>query len=199
MDYIQQELLHQQAALARLLLGKPEKEREADRQTAASHRKNTVQSAETELLRLPETSGDRESGQALERLSKQMATVWAARYADLGDAEWTERAAGMVENLSAAQRSFLREWLQGGGGAETVFGGGTDGVKQSARRSAALQDGSVSAERGRVATPFAPDLAVERSVTELTMLSPAQERAPEALSRLFQRDARRYDGGFTLY
>lgn len=40
---------------------------------------------------------------------------------------------------------------------------------------------------------------LERTVTEVLWTRPAEALGPGELSRMFQRDARRYDGGFSLY
>ncbi len=169
MDYIYQELLRQRAALARLLLGSG-KERE-ERHTSAG-------AAALPAVRLEAGGG------------------WkSARYGG----PQVVRGPG----VSAA----FTEGQAGGGGfdasladdREAVFG--TGGVP-AGETPAAREDGCRSGEGTAVLMRQWPlsDAGGKGAEQALWLRLETGERSGEkALSRAVQRDARRYDGGFSLY
>lgn len=134
MDYIREELLRQQVALAALLLGK---------------------AAEEETVRDEETAG----GEWPTEVSTRKSPAAAAAELETENVRGPEAGAAGTEASSWPARGT-------GGGL------GTDSL----------------AERGG-----------ERMVTEVLWADTGGMSDAKALSRTFQRDARRYDGGFRLY
>ena len=169
MDYIYQELLRQRAALARLLLGSG-KEREEQRVSAGA--------AERPADRL------RESG------------AWEnARYGLLQAAWPTGGGAAFTEDLTGG--GAFGGSLENGGEAAL----GTDRVP-AGEEPAARKTECRSGERTAASTRRWPlsDAGSEQTERALWLRLETGERSDEkALSRMVQRDARRYDGGFSLY
>ena len=58
---------------------------------------------------------------------------------------------------------------------------------------------AVPAEIGQITGAFPAETGEVRLVTELRQAERGESADPAALSLAFQRDARRYDGGFRLY
>lgn len=107
----------------------------------------------------------------------------AARW-DLSETERTVSAELLYDLEAAAVRSAERT-----GGAESGAGRtGMASTGEPAERSAGREP--AMAEGGAVR---------ERAVTEILWTDAGGTSVPGELSRTFQRDARRYDGGFTLY
>ena len=107
----------------------------------------------------------------------------AARW-DLSETERTVSAELLYDLEAAAVRSAERT-----GGAESGAGRtGMASTGEPAERSAGREN--AMAEGGAVR---------ERTVTEILWTDAGGTSVPGELSRTFQRDARRYDGGFTLY
>lgn len=83
---------------------------------------------------------------------------------------------------------------------ETSSAGGRIGA--AAEKDAAVRRNSAAAARemtGRAAGGTPPETGEIRLVTEVRRPESGRSPDPAALSRAFQRDARRYDGGFRLY
>ena len=120
-------------------------------------------------------------------------------------------APSMVENLRRAAdwRGQAADLLRTAGGAARPEDGATAGIIPAAGdRSAAERLYRELAQSGRVERmgrqTDAPSAGIELSRLERKRTAPdGASRSggwtPEALDRVFQRDARRYDGGFTLY
>ena len=143
MDYIREELLRQQAALASLLLGK---------------------AAEEEPVGDEETAGGEWSAGVTARKSPAAAAAeLEMENARRPGAAGTEEAILLVGTLGRGGDAPARET---GGGL------GTDSLAESGG---------------------------ERMVTEVLWADTGGMSDAKALSRTFQRDARRYDGGFRLY
>nr|WP_325196898.1 hypothetical protein [uncultured Oscillibacter sp.] len=107
----------------------------------------------------------------------------AARW-DLSEAGRTVSAELLYDLEAASVRSVERT-----GGAESGTGRtGMASTGEPAERSAGREP--AMAEDGAVR---------ERTVTEILWTDAGGTSVPGELSRTFQRDARRYDGGFTLY
>ena len=107
----------------------------------------------------------------------------AARW-DLSETGRTVSAELLYDLEAAAVRSAERT-----GGAESGAGRtGMASTGEPAERSAGREP--AMAEGGAVR---------ERAVTEILWTDAGGTSVPGELSRTFQRDARRYDGGFTLY
>ena len=114
-------------------------------------------------------------------------------------------APSMVENLRRAAdwRGQAADLLRTAGGAARPEDSPTTGVASAAERlyRELAQSGRVE-RMGRQTD--APSAGIELSRLERKRTAPdGASRSggwtPEALDRVFQRDARRYDGGFTLY
>ena len=170
MDYIYQELLRQRAALARLLLGGG-KEREEQRVSAGA--------AERPADRLEESGAWENARYGL------LQAAWPAG----GGAVFTEELTG-----GGAFGASLED------GGEAAFG--TDRVP-AGEEPAAQQGGRRSGERTAASArrwPLSDADGGERTERALWLRLETGERSEEkALSRMVQRDARRYDGGFSLY
>lgn len=169
MDYIYQELLRQRAALARLLLGGG-KEREEQRVSAG---------AAERPVRLEESGAWENARYGL------LQAVWPAG----GGAAFTEDLTG---------GGAFGVSLENGGEAAL----GTDRVP-AGEEPAAQQGGRRSGERTAASArrwPLSDADGGERTERALWLRLETGERSEEkALSRMVQRDARRYDGGFSLY
>lgn len=143
MDYIREELLRQQAALAALLLGKAAEE---------------------------ETVGDESAINA----EWPAETVTRKRAATADEELETENARRPDTGAARMEESILLAGTPCWSGDVRRTGGGLNA------------DGLV--EHGG-----------ERTVTEVLWTDTGGMSDAKALSRTFQRDARRYDGGFRLY
>lgn len=183
MDYIREELLRQRRVLAALLTGRETPEEAEDVQTAAFG----VERAEPEADPGGATGRERGDspaavGRAANALGEAPGSVRAAeadgeRSGGTGGPE-TAEAAGPPEGRpagTAATRAGRRG--RAGGPGVTLWSAAGDG--------GAVGDGGVPISRG--AGPWTADVS-ERGAADA-----------RALSLVFQRDARRYDGGFSLY
>lgn len=186
MDYIREEWHRQRAALAALLMGR--RETEPQREQAANG--------------MAETPGAGAQGAAWGE------APWAVRGSAQrlpAPAEAWAALAGEGEMPPAGGPRFGGEvpvagWAAGvfsldGGGA----GPGADSPAEMAeRRRRRLRELVANGSANRAMETWdAPPEAV-RLVTEVSLPREAGLR-PEELSRAIQRDARRYDGGFSLY
>lgn len=184
MDYIREELLRQRKALAQLLLGAPKEE--TDREEGSSReisRREEMSPAELEVLAA--------SFAAERTLAEKGAPGFGAAFDEarrgMQDVLWEEAE-------EAARRSHRErgEYLRRG----TMFP--EEERVLAARREASLTWDAVmrrpEAWLGESGTEERLPLAAET----VWAGSGAPSEA-EKLSRVFQRDARRYDGGFTLY
>lgn len=180
MDYIREELLRQQRALAALMTGGEGLEEDAARREAP------VLGGET---------GGAEAGEDAPFPWNERGTPFAARGHDTtasgGETEdaWAAEAAADADGKAnmPGEKEELKSLVSrpAGRGMRTAEGGGSAGALWSAAGGRAVGDiGITSAEAGLL---WAED-------------PPAGGAADaRALSRAFQRDARRYDGGFSLY
>lgn len=177
MDYIQEELRRQREALAAVLLGggvrqAPENSREVSRLFTGAL--SPLRSEEAEQA-AAETAPGSAGIQRLRFAAEDGTAGKGGAPAAFGGGPAEEGAAGpRAETAAAAAES---------GGAAPVPGGGrtaAESVPQEARRSPGAS-------------------AAERTVTELVYPAGGAAVTAESLSRAFQRDARRYDGGFTPY
>ena len=165
MDYIREELLRQQAALTRLLLGSG-REREDEEWENDPTREEVLSEEEKVFLN-----------------SRKLAALETARTGrHLVAAEessfWRELPEETAE--AAVRRETEREWAgelpARSGGASSAY-----------RRRYGMEPGETAGE------------ALVSVVTEGMSASAAEAVRARELSRVFQRDARRYDGGFTLF
>ena len=176
MDYIREELLRQRAALSRLLLGRTEvEEREEQNESvwADENRDDSVLLAGAEAFFASRKLADRE------RLNPQGERTGSTEtgYRDASDGFW-EEAAGEVPAFAWSRTADGHRALRRGR-AERVF---------------TTRDGTVV--RGTEAGSLS---GAERTVLETVWADEEKGTDARELSRIFQRDARRYDGGFTLY
>ena len=192
MDYIQEEFRRQREALAGLLLGRgpvggegggaeppakgvnvPAGLPAGARAGAVPERVQARSLAENAYEGNPAWSG----GLAAPGLPRS-----GSRSEDAGEAAeflWGEALAAFAENGRQEEISVPAEGASPPGSAGAVRGADTGGP--AAGRSPA-------------------GIARERTVTEFVQVESGGAAAgAEALSRAFQRDARRYDGGFSLY
>lgn len=174
-DYIRERLLRQRELLARILLG-GDMEAEAERRRQGSEPPGTDGSA---------------AGAAFPMMSpvSQAAAGW-------------EETPGKSLRLSAQEDvRKVSGWSAAGADAELSDWESAAGTAPARER----RGGGFSAESipPDEETPAAGTVETLRSgwreVTELIAAPPAKQDGAKALSRLVQRDARRYDGGFTLY
>lgn len=160
MDYIRRELLRQQAALARLLLGGGKENEEQPADAASPARRD-------ETSGYPVTTGNK-TGNPLDTAAKSL--------------RWQ---LSTVERLPEDRRPTA----ESGDHGETAAWAG----------SLAAGAGPRFARRGPV-RPFPPADSGETAEQGFWRHLETGERSDEkALSRMIQRDARRYDGGFSLY
>lgn len=176
MDYIREELLRQRAALAALLLGG------AGREDAREDGPGTA----GEVPPAPTPARGRGGERGRETTA-----------AGTGPDSW----AG-TETVSPADWERAAE--RAGGGREAVGFGGTPGDGSGPDGAAAWVwgpglAGTGAPGRGWTLAADGAGPAVVTAVTELALPQPEAAPGPEALSRAFQQDARRYDGGFFLY
>lgn len=115
-------------------------------------------------------------------------------------------APSIVENLRRAAdwRGQAADLLRTAGGAARPEDSPTTGVASAAERlyRALARTGRVE-RMGRQTDAPSAGTQLSRPVGRASVAPDGANRAggwtPEALDRVFQRDARRYDGGFTLY
>lgn len=177
MDYIREELLRQQALLVVLLTG----QRMEPLEEAGQQRTDSV-----------ETTWEPETELSLQQMNVRSRQA-RARFEDSGDEAaflWTALAA--AGTTVGERRSPEPEELR-----ETAAG---QKVKTNAAAVVTGRGGvEIPAETGRAAGIFPAEAGEVRLVTELRQTERGEPVDPAALSRAFQRDARRYDGGFRLY
>lgn len=176
MDYIQEELRRQREALAAVLLGggvrqAPENSREANRLFTGALSPLRSEEAEQAAGTAPGSAGIQRP-----RFTAEDSIIGKdGAPAALGGSPSEEGAAGpWAETAAAAAES--------GGAASAPEGERT-----------AAESGPREARRSPGAS------AAERTVTELVYPAGGAAVTAESLSRAFQRDARRYDGGFAPY
>ena len=195
MDYIQEELRRQRAALARVLLGGGFSRSGAGGEGAAALRTAEASEAEAGTALVPvrgvvfrPAEGDAVSagdgGWAVPGIPEYGAWAAVPGAAAFGETAESARGGGWAGPAGYGRQSgeaghlagTVPPGLAGGGQAEETAG------PTAARRTAG---GAVLGQR----------------VAEFVPAAGGGERAveAEALSRTFQRDARRYDGGFSLY
>ena len=107
----------------------------------------------------------------------------AARW-DLSEAGRTVSAELLYDLEAAAVRSAERTGGTKSGTGRTGMASTGEPAERSAGREPAMAEGGA---------------VRERTVTEILWTDAGGTSVPGELSRTFQRDARRYDGGFTLY
>lgn len=194
MDYIQEELRRQRAALARVLLGGGFPQSGADGEGAAAALRTAAAAAETVLAPVRgvvfrpaegDAASNGDGGWAVPGIPGYRArtAVHGERAASGETAEFARRDGwagpagyGRQSGEAGHLAGTVPPGLAGGGQAEETAG------PTAARRTAG---GAV----------------LEQRVPEFVPAAGGGERAveAEALSRTFQRDARRYDGGFAMY
>ena len=201
MDYVQEELARQRLALARLMMGGTTKDFTEDMETGV----NTFLSPEKRRVRRELDAGAEDRGSRLawngetgsgylDGLKNEMD---AERLASLGkefDGEWTALrrnpegggeglAEFPAEQVDMAAPKRFGEWQTGDG--RTGMASTGDPAERTGKERHTLRDVK----------------ARERMVTEVLWVGPERQLTAGAdeLSRTFQRDARRYDGGFSLY
>ena len=165
MDYIRQELLRQQAALARLLLGG------AAEETVSRTGWAEKTGGETRLFSGGYSAADTWSG--------------APQAAEATDGQASVQ--GHMADGEAAGAEF--EWAGGEPPMDGLPAGATEALAENRRRAAGGK-GLLAAGGNR--WPLAGSGGTAWTET-------GERSGAEALSRLIQRDARRYDGGFSLY
>ena len=131
-----------------------------------------------------------------------------ARQADLlrteADPRWERTGSGADGaarwDLSEAGRTVSAELLYDLEAASVRSAERTGGTKSGTGRTGMASTGE-PAERsaGRESAMAEGGAVRERAVTEILWTDAGGTSVPGELSRTFQRDARRYDGGFTLY
>ena len=177
MDYIRQELLRQRAALARLLLGKNAEE-SADGRTGAS------QAAGAGREEAGSWSGEAAPEAVWGGLSRALRAAGGKRLAD------SAAEGGAPSGIGSPQDGYetvAAGWDEEENAGETL---------KSGRRAAGDERAPAAAGKRRPTVGNAGGAAWLETLAEEETGERSGERA---LSRLIQRDARRYDGGFSLY
>nr|WP_325185562.1 hypothetical protein [uncultured Oscillibacter sp.] len=206
MDYIQEELRRQREALAAVLLGggarqAPEDGREAVRLFAGAL--SAVRSAAADRTAAGQTAAETAPGFAIARRPRFAAEGGVAgEYGISAEASAPTAPGGGLPGAGAVIPGEEATAL-------TVESGGASSAARWKRDREALSPAETEALGGRwaAAEPDSPTArrsrgtpAAERTVTELVYPTGGGDAVTaEALSRAFQRDARRYDGGFTPY
>ena len=193
MEYIREVLERQEAALRRLLLGRREGETGAERTEEAARRTGREDTGREAAGRIP--AAQETLRQAVERRSADRRAEMAGGPGlagpgtapvppagqETGERLPIRREAGSAAETAARGAGWTA--IRRGAGAETRRGGRRDD-EASVRREA----GTEAAAAGEAVT-----------VREFREGSPPGGGEAKALSRAFQRDARRYDGAFRLY
>ena len=209
MDYVREELLRQQTALAQLLLGgapRPGEELPPEGRLTAGRAAGGA----------GEETAPEDGEAALTREAGETPALWsqaAQRHRDALRQAEQAREAEALDLAAAAAAAAVRQRPFAGG--EAVFlpaasiapAGETPGRAQralsaQASRHAGAPGGGTDPSAPEGAVPLAGDgggAGSVQSVVELVRPLAAAPGDAGALSRLFQRDARRYDGGFELY
>lgn len=191
MNFIQQELLRQRELWRTLLLGGREEIRETERET------QTLFGEEGESPSLPaalseavlrardgqaESAGELERIQELARMSAEAKKTAARRdFAIAGsaaapwksDLDWPDFLRRTSAHFAKGQKAQLTKGMQA-----------NDALPEGGAGSPASLQDAVNSTRLAAAEVWPGEAAV---------------MDPKALSRAFERDARRYDGGFSLY
>ena len=198
MDYIREELLRQRAVLARLLLGwtaeEAEQEEEKLAEQAEDLRSDDGQMAglETFLASRALASGERLSHgrRALRTAEEERWEVYDALSENLPEAA-LRRKLGESEEAYAVRRPEETDRV-----SRTLYRLG--GSETSGRRYAV--PGEVRARQARGSLETGAERFAPGDVMDVDVRSAVGETVDaRELSRVIQRDARRYDGGFTLY
>ena len=138
--------------------------------------------------------------QELLRQQKALAVLLLGRTAEnAGQAETIEREAGWSAAFPEETPETAVFKTDENGGAAVLPTGGAGNQRsygQIRGETAPAVLGAVSRQRSGVT---AQGGQAERTVTEFFRADVKEAPDAETLSRTFQRDARRYDGGFTLY
>lgn len=199
MDYIREELLRQRAVLARLLLGRTAEEAEREEERAAGQAED-IWSDDTQLEGLEEflasralAAGER-SGRGrrlLQTGEEERWEVYNALSEDLSEAA-LRRELGESERAYAARRPGETDMV-----SSTAYR-----LRETDRRAGRRYavPGTARARRTGGISESGEALFVPGNVMDMDIRSAIEETADaRELSRVIQRDARRYDGGFTLY
>ena len=160
-------------------------------------------------VRRTEDGADEGRGTELPRVSEgpTSSTVSGGRAEKATAEDGAEGSApSIVENLRRAAdwRGQAADLLRTAGGAARPEDSPTTGVASAAERlyRALARTGRVE-RMGRQTDAPSTGIELSRPVGQASVAPDGANRAggwtPEALDRVFQRDARRYDGGFTLY
>jgi len=187
MDYIREELLRQRAVLARLLLGQSaedeERQRKETSETADAAEEYFVQPGDVERFWASRRLADGERFHpAWETVRTAEAEAWAA-YSDLG---------GELPEMEL-RREMGRAWTEGRVARSIDSAEGAVVYRRPLQGDSTFRRGSAAAARSDEVVPE------EHVVTETIWADAGETGSARELSRVFQRDARRYDGGFTLY
>lgn len=226
MDYIREELLRQRAALARLLLGRAEAgtdgERDGLREGEAAAMapggtpaerartpaaRETGRTAETwSRAEAPEaeqgggSGGGERSRRRMEAMERMAVPTWEAAeggWAPAGDGGLPETGGRPRFHLHAAAGAARP--TGGVPGEGEVPAAGTGFGDAGAGEAAGTGWWETSAVRRRSPLRSESGRAERWYVTETALDAGGEAPGAKALSLAFQRDARRYDGGFELY
>ena len=185
MDYIREELLRQRTVLARLLLGQGAEEKAQEQDTADA------------AGEYPELSEGADVFWASRRLAAGETFQSPSGAVRTAEAESWDSYRGFAEDLPDAELRRERggEWT----GPSPVRFPSAGGEEMTGYRWLS-QEGNKNRRSGSLFSAAPEDtLPAERTVTETVWADSADETGAKELSRVFQRDARRYDGGFILY
>ncbi len=211
MDYIQEELRRQREALAGLLLGGALPQGEDGGRSSGHAAADTPTAAWAAVPAAGASFSGRGQGSRPTEGGALSAGSGRSAVFEIPEAGGRTVTAGGTANSRETVGS--REGVSSGETAESAHGAGWTGPAEHLRRSwesgrlagtvppdpAGVWRGAETPDR-REARRTAGGAVLERTVTEFIRAeSGGSAPGAEALSRAFQRDARRYDGGFSLY
>lgn len=200
MDYIQEELRRQREALAAVLLGGGAQRTSADRQETS---RLPADSLPTDHPAAEQTAAEPVPGFAIARRPRFAAEGGiAGEYGIYAGASAPTAPGGGLPGAGAVSPGEEAAALTAeSGGASSAARWKRDREALSPAETEALGDMRAAADSGTLPARWSQGTpAAERTVTELVYPAGGGDAVTaEALSRAFQRDARRYDGGFTPY
>lgn len=200
MDYIQEELRRQQEALAAVLLGGGARRTSADRQETGRLPANGLPTDHPAAEQTAAGAAPAPAGARRPRFAAEGGI--AGEYGIYAEASAPAALVGGLPGAGAVSPGEETTALTvESGGASSAARWKRDREVLSPAETEALGDGWAAAGSGTLpARRSRGTPAAERTVTEYVFPSGGGGAVTaEALSRAFQRDARRYDGGFTPY
>ena len=198
MDYIREELLRQRAVLARLLLGQTAEEAEREEEHLAGIEadiwEDTAQTVELEHFRASRALA---AGERFRRRRGEVRTAEAEAWAAYSGLDEELPEAALRRELGEDRAVYTARTL---GEADTLLPARyAYRVAEAPGRRYELPEMAGIRRIGAAPASGADGFALEYGMGEVVRPAVGETADARELSRVFQRDARRYDGGFTLY